>query len=98
MDGERMSNSVKILEEQVQQINRLIKDKDLKYRSRNDFVVKAVENEIRIATLKHDLTSSGKVHFDLLFAEGLRKAFERAAEYDSLFPSSKLNKIKEKDE
>ena len=44
-----MSNSVKILEDQVNQINILIKDKDFKYRSRNDFVVKAVENEIRIA-------------------------------------------------
>lgn len=81
--------SVKIPKEQATKISKLRKDSDLNYRSRNDFVVKAVENEIRIATFKSGLSAMGKYHFDLLYAEGLRNAYERAVDYDSSIPGSK---------
>ena len=73
-----MSTSVKITENQVERINQLLKAKDLGYKSRNDFVVKAVENEIRIADLKTVFTRTGKIHFDMLYNEHVRKAWERA--------------------
>lgn len=77
-----MSNSIKIQSLQTKKIDKLKEDIDLNYRSRNDFVVKAVDNEIRIATFKHGLTQMGKYHFDLLYAEGLKNAYERALIFD----------------
>ncbi len=84
--------SVKIPKEQATKISRLRKDSDLNYRSRNDFVVKAVENEIRIATFKSRLSSHGKYHFDLLYAEGLRIAYEKAVNFDTDVPGSYYHK------
>jgi hypothetical protein len=77
-----MSESCKIRPEQVEKINKLTKDKDLNYRSQNDFVVQATDHELRLATLKHGLSEMGKYHFDMLYNELLRKAYERSAEYD----------------
>jgi len=91
-----MSNSIKIQAEQVEKIQKLLDDKDFNYRSRNDFVVKAVDNEIRIATLKHRLSGSGKIHFDLLYAESLKNAYEKAVEYDGMYePESEEYKSRE---
>jgi len=77
-----MGSSFKIREQQVKKIIELLKDEDLPYRSKNDFVVQAVENEIRIATLKNSLSSPNKYYFDLLLAEGLKNAYEKAVELD----------------
>jgi len=71
-----MSNSVKIQNEQVEKIDKLLIDKDLNYRSRNDFVVKAVENEIRLATLKTALRPDGKIYFDMLYNAKLIEVVE----------------------
>ena len=76
-----MSNSVKILTEQVEKINELLKDKDFNYRSRNDFVVKAVENEIRLATLKHVLRADGKIYFDMLYNAKLIEVVEGTSSF-----------------
>jgi len=83
-----MSTSVKIQNDQVKKISKLLKDEDLPYRSRNDFVVQAVQNEIRLATFKNGLSSMGKYHFDLLLAEGIKNAYERAMKYDRSIPNS----------
>ena len=60
-----MNQSAKITEKQVEKIREFLIDKDFNYRSLNDFVVKATDNEIRIATFKKGLSSMGKYHFDL---------------------------------
>ena len=79
-------------------IREFLKDKDFDYTSINNFVVKATDNEIRIATFKQSLSSMGKYHFDLLFAEGLKNAYERAIEYDRMIPNSPGYKQMKKNE
>jgi hypothetical protein len=77
------ATSVKILPIQVEKIQEIVEDKDLRYRSKNDFVVKAVDNELRLATLKHGMSPGGKMHFELLYNESLYKVYERAKQFDT---------------
>jgi len=77
-----MSNSVKIQKEQVDKIEKLLNDKDLNYRSRNDFVVKAVETEIKLATFKNRLSPSGKYYFDMLYNAKLIEVVEKTNLWD----------------
>lgn len=95
-----MSESCKIRPEQVEKIIKLLKDKDLNYHSQNDFVVQATDHELRIASLKHGLSEWGKHHFDMLYQESLRKAYERAREYEKSFkngdPMDELGVIENK--
>lgn len=63
MAKQKWNTTVKLQDFQVEQIENLIKDKSLNYRSRSDFVVKAVEKEIRQATLTKELTDAGKIIF-----------------------------------
>ena len=85
-DTETKSISIRISKEAVEKITGLLnKDRDLKleYKSRNNFIAIAVENEIEIATLKHGLSNSGKYHFKFLYNNGVIDAYQQAKGIDA---------------
>jgi hypothetical protein len=74
---------MKIDKHQSTAISSLLKDKDkengyLGYDSKNGFVRTAVENEIKTATLKKELTPAGRVIFEDLFRHKRYEAFYEA--------------------
>lgn len=90
--GTEYNTAIKLQDRQVEQIMKLIEEKNLKYRSRSDFVTKAVENEIKLATIKKDLSTSGKAHFDTTYNTKLLEAIREAIVFDRNIPGTKLYK------
>jgi len=77
------NRSVKIPDYQEKKIEELQKKLGPSvYRSVSDFVVKAVENEIRLATFKAGLSEMGRYHFDLKYSTKLMEAMESTYEFD----------------
>jgi hypothetical protein len=74
--------SIKINIVQSEEIAKRLENKELSYRSASNFIEQAVEKELMLSGLKSGLSKMGKYHFDLLYAEGLRNAYERAVDYD----------------
>jgi len=81
--------SIKITEIQKKKVDELVKELDYLYRSRNDFVVKAVNKEIEYATLLKDFDDSQRI----LFNDLLR--FKRLEAYKEIKYLSIEQKIEE---
>ena len=75
-----MNQSAKIRGDQVEKIKPFLEDNDLSYRSLNDFVVKAVDNEIQLNILKESFTPAQKILFDLTFNLKLVEAYKEVCE------------------
>jgi hypothetical protein len=74
----KWNTTVKLQERQKEQIDKFLKDIYLNYRSVSDFVIKAVEKEIKEATLKSELSPAGKIIFEDISNHKRYEAFVEA--------------------
>ena len=64
------NTTIKLRDDQVRQIDNLRETLPLAYRSRSDFVIKAIEKEVEYATLLKNLNESDRILFrDMLIVK-----------------------------
>lgn len=83
------NTTVKIQRHHTDTIDKIIKDKTLNYRSRSDFVIKAIEKEIKEATLLKELSDAGKIIFDDLIRHKRYEAYKEAMSISNYNPGRK---------
>lgn len=69
--------SVKIKMDQSEKIKQIVDIKESGYRSYPHFIEKAIDFEIKIATLKTIFQPHEKIYFDNLLLEYLNRAYEK---------------------
>jgi len=100
----KWNTTVKLQDMYVESIDRFVNDKGsdnpkFNYKSRSDFVIRAIEKEIEHAILTKGLNESGKIWYEKLLSQKIMEAYRGAKELSgskNLWGKEKNEKEKKK--